>query len=410
MHYNTIIIGAGPAGLFAGIELGKLKKSVLILERNYKAGKKLLVSGAGQCNFTHEGDIKDLLPAYHEKSKFIKNALTAFDNKKVMKFFEEEGVPYQVMANQKVFPKSMNSEDILKVLLRNCQKYQVEILYGKLCKEITIYDEIFTVETEDGERYFSDHIVLATGGNSYAHLGSDGKGYALAAGLGHHIIEPRPALTDIRLKDTPYKEIAGVSVQHIELIIWRDSKKVKSYIGDMLFTHKGISGPAVINSSRWMKNGDLVTVNLLYPKTYEEIKREMTNTLSNRGKEEIQTYLKRYQLPKHLMQLLCEQIKLNEHTPCAQVSKEKREALVKILTRCPFQIELLGGFHIAMVTTGGVHVKEINPTTMESRKHKGLYFIGEILDVDAETGGYNIQAAFSTAYICAQHIGKSNKS
>lgn len=406
MHYNTIIIGAGPAGLFAASELGKQNKSVLVLERNHKAGRKLLVSGAGQCNFTHDGDIKEILDAYHEKKKFIKNALMAFDNKKVMKFFEDSGVPYQIMPNQKVFPKSMKSDDILKALLRNCQKNQVDILYGKLCEEITVYDEVFTVDTVDGGRYFSDHVIIATGGQSYAQLGSDGKGYRIAEKLGHTIIEPRPALTDIRLKNTPYRAISGVSVQNIELTIWHDGKKVKDYTGDMLFTHKGISGPAVINSSRWMQPGDLVTVNFLYPRTYEEVKREMSETLAHRGKEEIQTYLKQYQLPKHLMQLLCQQVDLDEHTPCAQVSREKREAIVTQLTKCPFFIETLGGFHIAMATTGGIHVKEVNPTTMESRKQKGLYFIGEVLDVDGETGGYNIQAAFSTGYLCAQHIAQ----
>ena len=406
MHYNTIIIGAGPAGLFAAQAIGKNKKTVLVLERNHKAGRKLLVSGAGQCNFTHAGEVSDLLPHYHEKSKFLKKALMTYDNKKVMRFFESAGVPYQTMPNGKVFPKSMKSDDILNVLLRACQKYQVEIKYGQLCKEISLYDGIFTVETADGKRYFSDHVVIATGGQSYSQLGSDGSGYALAKYFKHEIIEPRPALTDVRLARSPYKEIAGVSVQDIGLTIWRDQKKVMDYIGDLLFTHKGISGPAIINSSRWMQKGDLLTVNFLYPRTYEEVRKALGETLAHRGKEEIQTYLKQFNLPRNLMMLLCEQIALNVHTPCAQVSRESREALVKMLTRCPFEIHELGGFHIAMVTTGGVHTKQVNPTTMESRKQKGLYFIGEVLDVDGETGGYNIQAAFSTGYLCAQHISK----
>ena len=292
MHYNTIIIGAGPAGLFAAQALGKQKKSVLVLERNRKAGRKLLVSGAGQCNFTHEGTVEEILPAYYEKSKFIKKALMTYDNKKIMSFFENAGVPYQIMPNNKVFPKSMKSQDILNVLLRACQKHHVEILYGELCEDVSVYDGIFTVETSEGKRYFSDHVVIATGGNSYAPLGSDGKGYKLAESFGHTVITPRPALTDVRLKNTPYKEIAGVSVQQIGLTIWRENKKVKDYTGDLLFTHKGISGPAVINSSRWMQKGDLITVNYLYPRTYEEIKKEMGDTLAHRGKEEIQTYLK----------------------------------------------------------------------------------------------------------------------
>lgn len=406
MHYHTIIVGAGPAGLFAAQALGQHRKSVLILERNKRAGRKLLVSGAGQCNFTHDGPIEDFLNCYHDHAKFIKKALFSFTNKDTMHFFESLGVPYHVFPNQKVFPKSMKSEDVLGALLKACQMGNVNIEYGQTVEQISIYDGVYTVETEEGKRYFSDHVVIATGGKSYAQLGSDGKGYEIAQSLGHSIISPRPALTDVRLMQNPYKPISGVSVQGVELTIWRQGKKVTDYVGDLLFTHKGISGPVIINSSRWMEIGDTLTVNYLYPKTYEEIKQEFSVSLAQRGKEEVITFLKPLKLPKTLIQILCKQIGLDEHTPCAQVNKKMREELVNILTRCPFIVNQLGGFHIAMVTAGGVHLKEVNPTTMESRKHKGLYFIGEVLDIDGITGGYNIQAAFSMAYLCAQHLVK----
>ena len=406
MHYNTIIIGAGPAGLFAAQALGKNKKSVLVLERNKRAGRKLLISGAGQCNFTHAGSIEDFLECYHHQSKFIKKALLSLDNKKTMKFFEEAGVPYQIFPNQKVFPKSMKSEDILNALLKACQKGNVEVTYNELVTQITTYDGIFAVETESGKRYFSDHVVISTGGKSYAQLGSDGKGYELASQLGHTIIPPKPALTDVRFHVNPYKEISGVSVQDIELTIWREDKKINTYVGDLLFTHRGISGPAVINSSRWMEEGDLLTVNFLYPKTYEETKKFFSESLANRGKEEVITFLKQFKLPKNLVQILCRRVEVDEHTPCSQINKKARESIVTMLTKCPFKVDTLGGFHIAMVTAGGVHLKEVNPTTMESRKQKGLYFVGEVLDIDGITGGYNIQAAFSMGNLCASHIAK----
>ncbi|MBU3803257.1 MAG: NAD(P)/FAD-dependent oxidoreductase [Candidatus Cellulosilyticum pullistercoris] len=406
MHYNTIIIGAGPAGLFTAQALGKNKKSVLVLERNKRAGRKLLISGAGQCNFTHAGPIEDFLECYHHQSKFIKKALFSFDNEKTMKFFEEAGVPYQIFPNQKVFPKSMKSEDILNALLKACQVGNVEILYNELVTHITTYDGIFTIETASGTRYFSDHVVISTGGKSYAQLGSDGKGYELAQQLGHTIINPKPALTDVRFHSNPYKEISGVSVKEVELTIWRDEKKVKAYVGDLLFTHRGISGPVIINSSRWMETGDLLTVNFLYPKTYEEIKNFFSEHLADRGKEEVITFLKQFKLPKNLVQMLCQQIDVDEHTPCSQINKKMRESIVTMLTKCPFKVDALGGFHIAMATAGGVHLKEVNPTTMESRKQKGLYFVGEVLDIDGITGGYNIQAAFSMANLCAAHLSK----
>lgn len=409
MHYNTIVVGGGPAGLFAAQALAKKQKRVLLLERNKGAGKKLLISGAGQCNFTHAGDIVDFFSCYDDKAKFLKKALLAFDNKKTMRFFEEAGVAYTIFPNNKVFPKSMKSMDILNALIVQCQKANVEMIYNELVSHISVYDKIFTVETDSGKRYFSDQVVIATGGKSYAHMGSDGTGYLLAKNLGHHIIEPRPALTDVRLDENTFKVLSGVSAKQIEVTIWREQKKIKSYVGDLLFTHKGLSGPAIINSSRWMKSGDLLQVNFLYPKSYETIKAYFASEVAKRGKEEIITFLKQFELPRTLCQVLCQRISLDEHTTCAEISKKQREALVDQLTRCPFTIANLGGFHIAMVTAGGVHLKEVNPTTMESRKQKGLYFIGEVLDIDGDTGGYNIQAAFSTAALCAESIIQNKK-
>lgn len=406
MHYHTVVVGAGPAGLFAAQALGQHRKSVLVLERNQRAGRKLLVSGAGQCNFTHDGPIEDFLYCYHDQAKFLKKALFSWTNKDTMKFFEDLGVPYHIFPNQKVFPKSMKSEDILGALIRACQMNNVQIEYRQTVSLISVYDGIYTIETEEGKRYFSDHVVIATGGKSYAQLGSDGKGYELGKSLGHSVVPPRPALTDVRLKNTPYKALAGVSVQNVGLTIWRNGKKIKDYFGDLLFTHKGISGPVILNSSRWMEQGDTLRINFLNPKSYEEIKQFFAGSMAHRGTEEVITFLKAFKLPKNLLQTLCEQIHLDEHTPCAQVNKQKREELVNALTKCPFVIDQLGGFHIAMATAGGIHLKEVNPTTMESRKQKGLYFIGEVLDVDGITGGYNLQAAFSTGYLCAQHLSR----
>lgn len=406
MHYHTIVIGGGPAGLFAAQALGKSQKSILVLERNLKAGRKLLISGAGQCNFTHNGKIEDFFNCYDDKIKFLKKALMNYDNHRVMEFFEGLGVDYQIMPNDKVFPKSMKSQDVLDALLLACQKASVEIKYNQLVVNLSVYDNVFTVETKEGKRYFANHVILSTGGKSYAHLGSDGTGYLLAEKLGHTIVTPRPALTDVRLKTQKFKSLSGVSVQQVEVMIWHELKKVATYVGDLLFTHKGLSGPAIINSSRWMNDGDELTVNFLYPRTYESVREQFTKELAQRGKEEIMTYLKQFKLPKALCQMLCELSEVDEHLSCAQVSKSQREGLVARLTKCPFEIDTLGGFHIAMVTTGGVKLKEVNPTTMESRKQKGLYFAGEVLDVDGDTGGYNIQAAFSTAMLCADSILK----
>ncbi len=404
MHYNTIIVGAGAAGLFAAQALAKKQQRVLLIERNSKAGKKLLISGAGQCNFTHAGEIEDFFTCYDDKIKFLKKALLYFDNKQTMTFFQNAGVAYQVLPNAKVFPKTMNSQDILNALLIACQKVNVEMKYNQLVERIDVYDSIFTVEVNSGERYFCNQLIMATGGKSYPQTGSDGKGYQLAQELGHTIIEPRPALTDVRLVERCFKDIAGLSVKQSEVTIWREQKKIRSYCGDLLFTHRGLSGPIILNSSRWMKAKDTLTINFLYPKSYEEIKAYFASEIPKRGKEELITFLKQLLLPKNLYQALCSYMDIDMHQSCAELPKKQREALVNILTRCPLHIEELGDFHIAMVTTGGVHLKEVNPTTLESRIQKGLYFIGEVLDFDGDTGGYNLQAAFSTAALCAKSI------
>ena len=278
-----------------------------------------------------------------------------------------------------------------------------------LAEQIQIYDHIFTVETSQKARYLSDHVIIATGGKSYPKTGSDGIGYKLAEDLGHAIIPAKPALTDIRIKEKKFLALAGLSFDDVEITIWHDHKKIAAYVEDLLFTHKGLSGPAILNASRWMNEGDTVTVNFLYPKTYEEIKGYFTKTLSSYGKEELITFLKRLKLPKSFCSALCEDVEIDEHMPCAKLSRNQREALVKDLTRHSFTIEALGGFHLAMATAGGISLKEINPTTMESRKEKGLFFAGEVMDIDGNTGGYNIQAAFSTAYLCAEAILKTNK-
>ncbi len=409
MHYTTIVIGAGPAGLFVSQMLAKQNQKVLLLERNAKAGKKLLISGSGHCNFTHAGNIELFLGRYGDHGKFLKKSLTSYTNEMCMDFFQKSGVAYQIMPNGKVFPKSMNSEDILNALLRNCQLANVEIKYNSHVTHLSVYDTVFTVETADKQRYFSDQVILASGGKSYPKTGSDGTGYFLAEKLGHSIIEPRPALTDIRVKNRTFTTLAGLSFDQVELTIWHENKKVIAYQDDLLFTHKGLSGPVILNTSRWIVPGDLVTVNFLHPRSYEEVKAYFLDAINDQGKEELITFLKKLKLPKSFCMALCEMIDVDMHMLCAKIPKKIRESLVRFLTKCPFEVEALGGFHMAMATAGGISLKEVNPSTMESRKQPGLYFIGEILDIDGDTGGYNLQAAFSTAYLCSEHIKRKLK-
>lgn len=405
MHYHVIIIGAGPAGLFAAQAIADRSKKVLVLEKNAKAGKKLLLSGSGQCNFTHGGEITDFFIRYGEHGKFLKRSFQAFDNKACMEFFYRLGIASEVLPNGKVFPKSHSSQEVLDALLRRCQKNNVQIYFKEEVINIQMYDGLFAVETKN-KCYLADNIVIATGGKSYPNTGSTGDGYEFAQKFEHTIITPRPALAPVICNHSLFQTLSGISFETAEATIWRENKKVISRHGNLLITHKGFSGPLILDASRWILPNDRLELNFLYPLTYEEIKKKFTKEISLAGKEEIGTYLRKLLLPKQFISVLCKELQIDEHMVCAKVSKIIRQKIVDFLTRCSFSIDQLGSFSIAMATCGGVHLKEINPTTMESRKQKGLYFIGEVIDIDGDTGGYNLQAAFSTAAICAKNIKK----
>ncbi|MGL4345473.1 MAG: NAD(P)/FAD-dependent oxidoreductase [Cellulosilyticaceae bacterium] len=404
MHYHAIIIGAGPAGLFAALKLGKQNRKVLLLERNSQAGKKLLLAGSGQCNFTHDGDNEHFLQKYGDSGKFLKKALETLDSKGTMRFFEAHGLKYQIMENGKVFPKSMKSQDVLNLLLLQCKKQNVTVAYNQCVEQVSVYDNIFTIETKEGKRYFSDNVVVATGGVSYPITGSDGKGLDLAKMLGHTVVEPKPALTYVTTHEKVFAPLSGIAFTQAHMTIVRDHKKLKERVGSLLFTHKGLSGPVILDSSRWIVAGDEIQVNYMYPQTPEAIKKHFAEEIPKRGTEEIVTFLRSQNLPKSFSQVICQVAGIDEHQVCSRMSKVQREQLVKCLTQYTFKVSGLGGYHIAMATAGGVSLKQVNPTTMESRKQKGLYFVGEVLDIDGDTGGYNIQAAFSTGALCAKHI------
>ncbi len=405
--YDAIVIGSGPAGLMAAGEIGKGNKRVLLLEKNKVLGKKLLISGSGQCNFTHDGDIKDFETRYGDNVKFLKKAFQVFDNQDAKRFFEAYGIALTIRENKKVFPKTQKSETIRDALVAHCKKYGVTIRCEQEVVSISKALDGYTVHLTDGTTYTSQYVIVATGGNTYPITGSTGAGYAFAEQLGHRIITPKPALTYVTTHEKQFVPLSGIAFPHASMRAWREDKLLFERQGSLLFTHKGVSGPLVLDSTRWLRAGDKLEVNFMYPQTYQEVRDAFAQAIANRGKEHILTYLtKTCGLIKSFATVVCQESGISEQLTCAQVTKVQREALVNTLTRTSLSISGLGGNHVAMVTAGGVHLKEVNPTTMESRKHKGLYFIGEVLDIDGDTGGYNIQAAFSMAHVCAQHITK----
>ncbi|ONI39824.1 hypothetical protein AN639_00500 [Candidatus Epulonipiscium fishelsonii] len=399
--YNTIVIGGGAAGLFLAQHIGK---NVLVLEKNNSLGRKLLASGSRQCNFTHNGDIKEFFNKYGDKQNFVKKCLNTFSNKDSIKFFSATGMNSITNDNGKVFPKSLKSEDILNILIKlnkfNTLKTKIDI------KEVNFLDNTFRILDSNNNQYFSENLVVATGGITYPKLGASSFGYELARQFGHTIIEPAPALTNVIVRQRSITKLTGLSFKQLKIISYRNNKKVLDCTGDLIITHKGLSGPIILDNSRNIKPNDILNINFLPQYNYENLNQQFIKDFNKFGTVTLSSYLKIFNLPKSLLEYLCEQLNISKSLCCAQLIKSQRKELCRLLTMFPIEIEQLGGINIAMVTAGGVCTKEIYSSTFESKLQKNLYFIGEVLDVDGNTGGYNIQFAFSSAYSCGKKILK----
>jgi len=403
-EYDVIIIGAGPAGLFTAINCKKDKR-ILILEKNKSPGKKLLLSGAGQCNITHDGPLEDFINKYGDNGRFLKKALYTFTNKDTIKFFQDRGLKMITDDNNKIFPETLKADDVLQVLIKECKKNNVNIEYQASVEEVSHRDSYFLVKT-NMDLYKSKYLVIATGGKSYPNTGSTGNGYMFAKGLGHKIQKPKPSLAPIYVKDYWFEDLSGISLEDIPITLWRNNKKNNSYTGDILFTHKGISGPGILNFSRYLEVGDILKFNFLRVRDEEGFRRSFIEELNKQGKKSIKSVLREFPLPKRLTDRILEILEISEDTLSSQIKREERNRLIEYLIAFPMEVEVLGGYHIAMATCGGVSLKEIQPKTMESKLLKGLYFAGEVLDIDGDTGGYNIQAALSTGFLAAKSINE----
>ena len=401
--YDIIIIGAGPAGLFTAASLGNNLR-ILVLEKNNSAGKKLLLSGLGKCNITHFGELEDFLTRYGYNSNFIKHALYSFSNQDLIDYLKNDNVDLFVDTNKKVFPKSEKATDVLNVLLKTCRDKNVDIVYNSEVKEIKKIENNFYVQTEN-KKYESHYLIIATGGKSYPTSGSTGDGYVFAESFGHTVIEPRPALVPVKIKDYRYSTLAGVTLKERTIYLYRQNKKIKTFTGDILFTHFGLSGPGILDFSRYIKTGDLIKINVVDSKP-DILKNEFVDQAGKDGSVSVKKFFKNYNIPENLIEKILLETNIQPNNKLSRVKKEPRNKIMELFCNLPFEVEQLGDFNTAMVTAGGVNLKEISSKNMESRIIKNLYFAGEVLDIDGDTGGFNLQVAFSTGYIVAKDITK----
>ena len=406
LQYDVAIIGGGPAGLACAVAAGRRRLSTLLLEKNAQCGRKLLISGSRQCNLTHAGPIEDFLERYgsREKGRFVKPALFHFTNADLYDFVRKHGVPLEETDCGKVFPASRDAREILNLFLGLCRQHGVTIKTDSSVLAVEKRDDLFTIHTPQGV-FAARNLVIAAGGCSYPATGSSGDGFQLAASLGHAITPTRPGLTPVYIADNDFTGCSGVSVNNVVL---RIGKTKYTACGDVLFTHKGVSGPGILDFSRNMNPGDTLVFNWLGDTTEETFGRQLRETLAEHGRKSIKNALHSMgglsALPQRLIAALLTAVGISPETPSCEITRPSRGKIAKMLTNFETEIASLGGFDEAMVTVGGVSLRETDRNSMESRVVKRLHFCGEVLDIDGDTGGYNIQFAISSGFLVGDKL------
>ena len=399
---KTIVVGGGASGLMSAYASASKGNKVILLEKNEKLGKKIYITGKGRCNLTNNVSVNDFMNNVVSNPKFLYSALNNFSPEKTYEFFEYNGLKLKVERGNRVFPQSDKASDVTKCLEKVLLANNVDFRLGVEVKEILVKNgKVFGVKT-DKSTIVCDNVIIATGGVSYPLTGSTGDGLRFASTLGHNITDLKPALVGLDLVWEDYKDLQGLSLKNVNLTVKNGNKTIYSDFGEMLFTHFGISGPIVLSCSSVINRQNLSDLKLyidLKPAlSVELLDQRLVRELSLCPTKSIYNVMPSL-LPKSMIDLILTRAELNGRKKCSEITKVERQALINVLKNLEFSIKTLRPIEEAIVTSGGVSVKEINPKTMESKLIKGLFFAGEVLDVDAFTGGFNLQIAFSTGYL-----------
>lgn len=406
---NIVIIGAGAAGLMAAITSAKNKSNnVTLLEKNERAGRKLMITGKGRCNLCNNCDIEALMSNIPKNSKFLYSAFSNLTPHSLMDMFETWGVPLKTERGNRVFPVSDKAVDIVDALVNCAKKSGVKAITATAEKVLTSEQKVIGVKLGNGDIIPADSVILATGGMSYPLTGSTGDGYKMATALGHTVTELKPSLVPLTIHEGFCTRLAGLSLKNVTLSVFEDGKKkpLFSEMGEMLFTHFGISGPLVLSASshiRYMgKKTYTAFIDLKPALSHEQLDTRILRDFSEMQNKDFANSLDKL-LPKSLIPVIVKLSNIEPQKKVNQINRQERTALVNIIKNLPLHITGFRPIEEAIITSGGISVKEIDPKTMQSKLIEGLFFAGEIIDVDAYTGGFNLQIAFSTGFLAGKN-------
>ncbi len=411
---KVIVIGGGAAGMMAAIAAADQGSKVLLLEKNEKLGKKLFITGKGRCNVTNAGDMENLFANVMTNEKFLYSAFYTYDNNMVMDFLEKAGCPLKVERGDRVFPVSDHSSDVIAAFQREMKKRDVEIRLNTEVKELMAEDgeRVSGVLLSNGKKEHADAVIIATGGISYASTGSTGDGYRFAKKAGHKVVDCKPSLVPFNMKEDWCKEAMGVSLKNVSLTLKCGKKEIYNGFGEMLITHFGISGPLALSASSYYvskaKGECMCYLDLKPALSLEQLDKRVLRDFEESKNKQFRNALN-HLFPSKLIPVMVKLSGIDPEKKVNEITREERKSFVELIKNIPLTIDGVRDFKEAIITKGGVAVKEVNPSTMESKVLNGLYFAGEVLDLDALTGGYNLQIAWSTGFLAGMNAGQCSE-
>ncbi len=414
--YDIIIIGAGAAGLLAAVKAGEKKESkILILEKMSKSAKKLRITGKGRCNITNTDNLKEFLTHIYPQPKFMYNSFSQFFSQDIIDFLESNNLKVKTERGGRIFPESDKASDVVSVLINSCKKNNVEIINNANVIKIKKSDNGFVLGAicnDMDKEFYAEKVIVATGGTSYPLTGSTGDGYRLAIQTGHTVTDIFPALIPLETITDKASKMQGISLKNVSTTVFVNGKKNDSLFGEMLFTHYGVSGPIILSLSRKCvqalreKKQVELSIDLKPALDHKTLDARLIREFEQNSKTKLKTLMKKL-VPNRMIPVLIEETSLNGEKLCHKVTSDERKKLKNILKDFRFTVKNHRPIDEAIITAGGVNLKEINPKTMESKVCPGLYFTGEVINLDADTGGYNLQIAFSTGWVAGKHAAES---